>query len=65
MRVRVRSLLILPLFSSLAAADASSVYGPLAFLVGHCWKGTFPGGKQTDEHCFSWIYDGKCSGEVR
>ena len=34
-------------------------YQPLAFLVGHCWKGTFPDGKATDEHCFSWIYGGK------
>ena len=34
-------------------------YQPLAFLVGHCWKGTFPDGKVTDQHCFSWIYGGK------
>ena len=34
-------------------------YQPLAFLVGHCWRGTFPDGKATDEHCFSWIYGGK------
>jgi hypothetical protein len=32
---------------------------PMAFLAGHCWKGAFPGGKQTDEHCFAWLYDGK------
>src|SRR5262249_3787092 len=43
----------------LVAAAADSPYQPLAFLAGHCWKGTFPDGKQTDEHCFSWIYDGK------
>jgi hypothetical protein len=42
-----------------ARARPESVYGPLAFLAGHCWKGTFPEGKQTDEHCFSWIYGGK------
>ena len=40
-------------------AAAGTAYEPLAFLVGHCWKGTFPDGKKTDEHCFSWIYDGK------
>lgn len=34
-------------------------YQPLAFLVGHCWKGTFPDSKASDEHCFSWIYGGK------
>jgi hypothetical protein len=32
---------------------------PMAFLAGHCWKGEFPGGDQTDEHCFAWLYDGK------
>ena len=32
---------------------------PMAFLAGHCWKGEFPDGKATDEHCFAWLYDGK------
>jgi hypothetical protein len=41
------------------ADPAPSPYQPLAFLVGHCWRGTFPGGKVTDEHCFSWVYGGK------
>jgi hypothetical protein len=41
-----------------AAEPAPSPYQPLAFLVGHCWRGTFPGGV-TDEHCFSWVYGGK------
>jgi hypothetical protein len=49
-------LLVIP---SMAAADPSAAYQPLAFLAGHCWSGSFPGGKQTDTHCFSWIYDGK------
>lgn len=30
----------------------------LAFLAGSCWRGTFPGGRQTDTHCFSPIYQG-------
>ncbi len=38
---------------------AATAYRPLEFLVGHCWKGTFPDGQVTDEHCFSWIYGGK------
>ena len=42
-----------------AVAAAPGPYQPLAFLVGHCWKGTFPASPVTDEHCFSWIYDGK------
>jgi hypothetical protein len=41
------------------AAEPESAYRPLAFLVGHCWRGTFPDGKVTDEHCFSWVYGGK------
>ena len=48
---------------TLAAAPAATApadpYQPLAFLVGHCWKGTFPGSTQTDEHCFSRVYGGK------
>ena len=32
---------------------------PQAFLAGNCWKGTFPDGKRTDEHCFEWIYGGQ------
>jgi hypothetical protein len=42
-----------------AAAAPDAGFAPLAFLVGHCWKGTFSDGKTTDEHCFSWIYHGK------
>ena len=39
-----------------AAADP---YQPLAFLIGHCWKGRFAGdARATDEHCFSRIYGG-------
>ena len=39
--------------------NAISPYQPLAFLVGHCWKGTFPDSEVTDEHCFSWVYGDK------
>lgn len=37
---------------------------PMAFLAGHCWKGAFPDGKQTDEHCFTWLYDGRALRDV-
>jgi len=47
------------LISGAALAQPDPAYQPLAFLADHCWKGVLPGGKQTDEHCFSWIYDGK------
>lgn len=49
-------LLLVPGFAS---ADPDPGYQPLAFLAEHCWKGAFPGGKQTDEHCFNWVYGGK------
>jgi hypothetical protein len=43
-----------------AAATAPDPYQPLAFLIGHCWKGAFAGdARTTDEHCFSRIYGGK------
>src|SRR5476649_654172 len=43
-----------------AAGDIEPVDAlkPLAFLAGHCWKGTFADGKRTDEHCFAWMYGG-------
>jgi hypothetical protein len=48
-----------PLSPTAAAPGAPSPYAPLAFLIGHCWKGTFPGGAVTDVHCFSWVYGDK------
>ena len=59
MRQLAVSLLLLLGLAAFAAAEVPPAYKPLEFLAGHCWKGTFPGGKQTDEHCFSWIYGGK------
>ena len=56
---------VLALSSSASAAtmpsDAPSIDAlkPLAFLAGHCWKGTFADGKRTDEHCFAWMYGGR------
>jgi hypothetical protein len=55
----MRKLLCLLLFvPGIAFAQPDAGYQPLAFLADHCWKGAFPGGR-TDEHCFTWIYDGK------
>jgi hypothetical protein len=50
---------LLALSSAGVGAAAAPGYQPLAFLAGHCWRGTFPDGKVTDQHCFSWIYGGK------
>jgi hypothetical protein len=47
------------LIPGFAAASPGENYGPMKFLANHCWKGSFPGGHQTDEHCFTWVYDGK------
>jgi hypothetical protein len=56
MRELIYALLLIP-GAVVAAPDPA--YLPLEFLAGHCWKGAFPGGKQTDEHCFAWVYGGK------
>ena len=45
--------------SSAGVAAPIEPLRPMAFLAGHCWKGQFADGKQTDEHCFAWLYDGK------
>lgn len=58
-----KSLVLLSLASALAVGPGIAApikqLQPMAFLAGHCWKGDFPDGKQTDEHCFVWMYDGK------
>jgi len=42
-----------------AAPAASEGLQPLAFLVGHCWRGEFSGRNQFDTHCFETVFDGK------
>ena len=44
---------------ALACAAPIDALKPMAFLAGHCWKGTFADGRQTDEHCFAWLYGGQ------
>lgn len=44
---------------AVAAAATEPGLEPLAFLAGHCWKGTMPNGTDTDEHCFAWVYEGR------
>jgi len=41
------------------AQGPAAHFTPLEFVVGSCWVGTFPDGKQTDEHCFEWVFDKK------
>ena len=45
--------------SSAQASSPSTHLDGLAFLAGSCWKGTFAGRNVTDEHCFTWIYNGR------
>ena len=52
-------LLVLSIVSATAAAEPTDALKPMGFLAGSCWKGTFPDGKRTDEHCFAWLYEGK------
>ncbi|MEO5687532.1 MAG: hypothetical protein ABIR54_09230 [Burkholderiaceae bacterium] len=44
--------------SATFAAEPPELLKPMAFLAGHCWKGTFADGKTTDEHCFAWMLGG-------
>lgn len=52
------------LAGAVAQAAPAEALKPMAFLAGHCWKGEFPGGKQTDEHCFQWMLDGHALRDV-
>ena len=54
--VALGSVLLLP---AAAIAEPIEALKPMAFLAGHCWKGDFPDGKRTDEHCFEWLYGGR------
>ena len=40
-----------------SASATPEHFRPMEWLVGSCWIGTFPNGKETDEHCFEWVYD--------
>jgi hypothetical protein len=56
---RLLAALALTCLAGAAAAEPAELLKPMAFLAGHCWKGTFADGKTTDEHCFSWMYGGR------
>jgi len=56
MRQVLLAALLLP---GICAAAPIEPLQPMAFLAGHCWKGEFADARQTDEHCFAWLYDGK------
>jgi len=55
---RLLPALALTTLAGTAAAAPAELLKPMAFLAGHCWKGTFADGKTTDEHCFFWMYGG-------
>ena len=55
----VMGLMLLLLWPCAALAEPVAALKPMAFLAGHCWKGDFPDAKQSDEHCFQWLYDGQ------
>src|SRR4051794_21848636 len=56
MRTILIGLLFIP---TLAAAEPIEPLKPMEFLAGHCWKGAFADARQTDEHCFDWLYAGQ------
>ena len=54
--------MIAMVLASLAATQPPTVSAelqPLAFLVGHCWRGEFGKTQQVDTHCFETVYGGK------
>jgi hypothetical protein len=51
--------LVLTLLAGAACAEPQELLKPMSFLAGHCWKGSFPEGQKTDEHCFAWMYGGQ------
>lgn len=55
--IHITLLLVASLVSALAQAPPPSPFKPIEFAVGSCWTGAFPDGKQTDEHCFEWVFD--------
>ena len=58
--IRLTALAAFSALSSLTIPQPKAPdFRPLEFLVGDCWVGAFPDGKQTDEHCFEWVYDRK------
>jgi len=59
MRRRLAALALTCIAGTASAAETPELLRPMAFLAGHCWKGTFPDGRKTDEHCFAWMYGGR------
>ena len=56
---------VLLVFAATANADTDpNPLQPLAFLAGHCFKGSFPERGDTDEHCFQWLYGDKALRDV-
>jgi hypothetical protein len=52
------ALFLLALLADAPAPSLAPPLRPLAFLVGSCWRGEFPGGRATDTHCFTPVYGG-------
>jgi len=48
---------------AVAADAAANPLAPMAFLAGHCFKGTVRG-NDMDEHCFTWMLSGKALRDV-
>lgn len=42
-----------------AGAVPETAFQPLDRLAGGCYRGTFPDGRSTDEHCWEWVWEGK------
>lgn len=45
--------------TNVVATAPPAHFAPFDFLVGHCWRGTFPDGTATDTHCYEWVFGNK------
>ena len=51
-------------FAQAPTSPAANPLAPMAFLAGRCFKSPTVEGKDTDEHCFQWLYEGKVLRDV-
>jgi hypothetical protein len=61
--LKIAILLAISLDAAAEAPTPANPLQPLAFLAGHCYKGS-QGPNGIDEHCFTWVYGGKALRDI-
>jgi hypothetical protein len=57
--MRIAMLALVLIGGAAFSAEPGPSLQPFDFLVGHCWRGSFPDGKSEDTHCFESVYGGR------